>query len=235
MGAYGDGVKKATALQAGAHLAADVGTQQGEAHEDVALHEDTDRETALVALITAVAAGADAATADMIMAPAVPDMLSVDEGNKPFLVGHATGTQNYVCLPSDDDVKFKLFTPQATVFDGDGMEIGTHYFGPNPADDGAIRAAWQDSKDTSTIWGKLVHASADTEFVAPDAIAWLLVEVVGEAMGPSGGDTMMGATYIHRVNTGGGTAPATGCESSEDVGASAFVPYVADYVFYKAM
>lgn len=194
-------------------------------------------ETALAALITAVLVGAmpTAATADMIMPPTVPDMLSVDEENKPFLVGHAIGTQNYICLPSDDGVKFKLFTPQATVFDGGGMEIGTHYFGPNPADDGAIRAAWQDSKDTSTIWGKLVHASADTEFVAPDAIAWLLVEVVGEAMGPSGGDTMIGTTYIQRVNTTGGTAPATGCESSEDVGASAFVPYVADYVFYKVM
>ena len=194
-------------------------------------------EAALAALIAAGTMGAmpTAATADMIMAPAVPDTLSVAEGNKPFLVGHATGTQNYVCLPSDDGVKFKLFTPQATVFDDDGMEIGTHYFGPNPADDGAIRAAWQDSRDTSTIWGKLVRASGDTKFVAPDAIAWLLVEVVGEAMGPTGGDTMIGATFIQRVNTSAGTAPATGCESNEDLGTSAFVPYAADYVFYKAM
>ena len=188
---------------------------------------------ALAALVAGGLIGtATAAWADTMQK--VPETLKVDEGHTAFLVGHAVGTQNYVCLPSDDGVTFKLFTPQATVFDGDGMEIGTHYFGPNPVQDGAIRAAWQDSVDTSTIWGKLMRKSGDPEFVAPDAIAWLLVEVVGEAEGPSGGTALMGATYIQRVNTGGGKAPATGCASAEDIGASAFVPYTADYIFHRA-
>ena len=165
----------------------------------------------------------------------VPENLMVEAGHAPFLVGHAVGTQNYVCLPSGDGVAFKLFTPQATVFDADGMEIGTHYFGPNPSESDTIRAAWQDSDDTSTIWGKLMRKSGDPEFVDPDAIAWLLVEVVGEAEGPSGGTALTGATFIQRVNTGGGKAPASGCASMEDVGASAFVPYTADYIFHRAM
>ena len=41
-------------------------------------------------------------------------------------------------------------------------------------------------------------------------------------------------TFIQRLNTSGGIAPATGCTSPADVGKSAFVPYTTDYYFYKA-
>jgi hypothetical protein len=41
------------------------------------------------------------------------------------------------------------------------------------------------------------------------------------------------ATYIHRLNTAGGIAPATGCSQSVDVGSRIFVPYEADYFFYR--
>ena len=34
------------------------------------------------------------------------------------------------------------------------------------------------------------------------------------------------------VNTVGGSAPATGCAKSGDVGNKAFMPYTADYFFY---
>jgi len=39
--------------------------------------------------------------------------------------------------------------------------------------------------------------------------------------------------WNQRVNTTGGVAPSTGCESQADVGHRAFVPYTADYVFFK--
>jgi Protein of unknown function (DUF3455) len=42
---------------------------------------------------------------------------------------------------------------------------------------------------------------------------------------------MVATTFIQRVNTVGGKAPASGCPS---LGARTFVPYEADYVFYKA-
>src|SRR5206468_8055794 len=45
-----------------------------------------------------------------IAVPSVPDDITVPAGNKVFLVGHAIGTQNYVCLPSGEDLKFTLFT-----------------------------------------------------------------------------------------------------------------------------
>ena len=40
-------------------------------------------------------------------------------------------------------------------------------------------------------------------------------------------------TFIQRLNTAGGLAPSTGCASSSDVGREAFMPYTADYFFYK--
>jgi len=176
------------------------------------------------------------ARADQITPPAVPVKLQVAAGSKAFLVGHATGTQNYVCLPSGTGFAWTLFTPEATLFSDHFKQLTTHFFGvnPNPADNGAIRAAWQHSRDTSTVWAKLAldGSSTDPNFVRPGAIAWLLLDVVGTQEGPSGGDTLTVTTQIQRLNTSGGVAPATGCAQSTDVGKKAFVPYTADYFFY---
>jgi hypothetical protein len=151
-------------------------------------------------------------------------------------VGHAAGTQNYVCLPSGDTFRYALFTPQATLFNDDMEEIMTHYFGPNPDEGGTIRAAWQHSQDTSTVWGQVMpgNSSTDPNYVAPGAIAWLLVTIVGDQAGPTVGDKLTKTTYIQRVNTSGGVAPSTGCSSSGNIGNQAFVPYTTDYYFYKA-
>jgi Protein of unknown function (DUF3455) len=166
--------------------------------------------------------------------PPVPANIQAPAGTKLFLVGHAIGTQNYVCLPSGAGVKFVLFTPQATLFNDD-EQVTTHSFSPNPAEGGTIRATWQHSRDTSAVWGEVKpgHASADTAFVAPGAIPWLLVTVVGSQDGPTGGDKLTATTFIQRLNTSGGVAPSTGCSSPTDVGHQAFVPYTADYFFFK--
>jgi hypothetical protein len=155
-------------------------------------------------------------------------------------MGHAVGTQNYVCRPSGAGVAYMLFTPEATLFSEDGGQIITHYFSPNPDEpntdpkvvsDGMIRATWQ-HRDTSTIWAKL-HQPNGAVTVDPNAIAWLLLDVVGAQDGPTGGDKLTGTTYIQRLNTTGGLAPSTGCSSLTDVGNQAFVNYTADYFFYK--
>ncbi len=166
--------------------------------------------------------------------PPVPANIQVPAGNKLFLVGHAIGTQNYVCRPSGDGVKFVLFTPQATLF-SDGKQVTTHYFSPNPDEGGTIRATWQHSRDTSTVWGEVKpgNSSDDPAYVAPGAIPWLLVTAVGNQAGPDGGDMLTGTTFIQRLNTSGGAAPSTGCSSSTDVGKREFVPYTTDYFFYK--
>jgi len=110
----------------------------------------------------------------------------------------------------------------------------THYFSPNPDESGTVRATWQ-FKDTSTVWGRVFDgdSSSDPNFVAPGAIPWLKVTAVGHQNGPTGGDKLAVTTFIQRLNTTGGVAPSTGCSSSTDIGHQAFVPYTADYFFYR--
>jgi Protein of unknown function (DUF3455) len=158
------------------------------------------------------------------------DDIQVEAGNVPFLVGHGKGTQNYVCVPSGSGFAWTLFTPQATLFDDHDKQLITHFFSPNPHEDGKIRVTWEDSRDTSTVWGAVIgHKTVST-----DAIDWLLIQVekIGAQNGPTGGDTLTPTSFIQRVNTTGGLAPPTGCDSLANVGSKAFRPYTADYVFY---
>jgi Protein of unknown function (DUF3455) len=207
--------------------------------------------TALVMAFTA--ALAQAAHADSLTPPPVPAKLEVPVHNVVYLVGHAVGTQNYSCVPCDPTkpdcpfgVAWTLFTPQATLFDDQGEQIIHHFFSPNPLEpvsspfaNGIVRATWQHSRDTSTVWAKALQSatfSTDPDFVRSDAIAWVLLQVkdVGAQAGPTGGDKLTGTTFIQRVNTVKGLAPATGCEdAATDIGRQAFRPYRADYVFYK--
>ena len=178
------------------------------------------------------------AHARRVTPPPVPTVIQVPAGNKAFFEGHAVGTQNYSCLPSSTGVAWTLFGPQATLFDDDVKQVMTHFLSPNPFDNagaGMPRATWQHSRDTSTVWGLLVPgaSSTDPHFVAPGAIPWLLLQVVGAQDGPAGGDKLTPTTYIQRLNTSGGVAPSTGCTLSTDVGKRALVPYTADYFFFR--
>ena len=186
------------------------------------------------------------ARAEKVTPPPVPTEIQVPAGAKAFLEGHAVGTQNYICLPCPNATTpvalcpdasgfaWILFTPQATLFNDREEPRTTHFFSPNPSENGTIRAAWQHSRDTSIVWGGRAVPSSDPDFVAPNAIPWLLLPAAGVQDGPTGGDTLTATTFIHRLNTSGGVAPSTGCASSTDVGSKAFVPYTADYFFYKS-
>ena len=137
---------------------------------------------------------------------------------------------------------YSLFTPEATLFNDDLDQIITHFNSPNlnpspsPTPDvrGTIRATWESSKDTSTIWAKAIAQAdhtTDPSFVKQGAIAWVLLEVVGHMDGPNGGDRLSETTFVQRLNTHGGVAPSD-CASSADIGKRAFVPYRANYFFY---
>jgi len=186
---------------------------------------------AFAAALMAITPGT--AVAQRIAAPAVPTTLQIPAGNRPFLLGHATGTQNYICLPSGSGFNWTLVGPQATLFNDDDRQVITHFLSPNPDEGGLARATWQDSRDTSAVWARAIASSTDPTFVAAGAIPWLLLQVVGNEDGPDDGDRLTRATYVHRVNTAGGPAPSTGCAQASDVGARAFAPYLADYIFYR--
>jgi len=195
--------------------------------------------TALIAALTL----SQTAFADEIQLPAVPDDLRPPPGNVAFLKGAAIGTQNYACTPQGTGFAWVLFTPEATLFNNVDKQSITHFFGPNPQEpnsdprvvsSGTIRAAWQ-HRDTSTVWARvfpLSQPSFDPRFVRPNSVPWLLLDARGVQEGPNGGDTLTRTTFIQRVNTDGGVAPATGCSQASDVGKKAFIPYTADYFFF---
>jgi len=183
------------------------------------------------ALFTVVtAASSPAAERDSLTPPPVPFEIHVD--GDLFLIGHGVGTQNYVCLPSSTGFAFSLFTPEATLFTDDAGQLTTHFFSPDrdPRDFGAIRVTWEHSRDTSTIWGAVTGQAT----VSKDAINWLRVEIKGALPGPTGGDKLTPTTFVQRINTVGGLAPAADCVGATDVGKRAFVPYTADYLFFKS-
>jgi hypothetical protein len=185
-------------------------------------------------IVAALAVAAPfAAMATNIEPPKVPDTVAAPAGSKAFLIGHAVGTQNYICLPDGAGAKWVLFGPQATVFDDHGRQLMTHFLSPNPAESNAPRATWMDSDRTSSVWAIKVAESDDPRFVEPGAIKWLLLNVMGTEQGTQRNDRLMKTTAIHRVNTSGGVAPASECTLAGDVGKTKFVPYTADYVFYK--
>jgi hypothetical protein len=190
--------------------------------------------TSLVALVAAsVVALPRPSHAGGIEPPAVPADLVVSSEHRPYLVGHAIGTQNYVCAPKGDGFAWKPFGPQATLFDEHGHQLTTHYLSPNPDEAGKARPTWQHSRDTSAVWANPVEDSTDPEYVEPGAIPWLKLEIVGRTRGV-GGRRLTDTTFIQRVNTVGGVAPATGCSEAGHLGERALVPYETDYVFYKA-
>jgi hypothetical protein len=180
------------------------------------------------ALIVTLAIAPNAA-AQVVTPPAVPANLEVPDGNIPYLIARADGTQNYVCLPTSSGYTWTFFGPQATLFVDVDQQVTTHFLSPNPAESGTPRATWQHSGDTSTVWAVAIANSTDASFVASGAIPWLLLRVVGSEVD----GTLTGTTYIQRVNTAGGIAPVTGCKSAKDTGKKALVPYTTDYVFYR--
>ncbi len=177
--------------------------------------------------------------AQNIATPNVPADIRVPAGHSAYLRLHAIGTQNYVCLPSASGLAWKFQGPQATLYlsyrwMGNTVlqQAATHYLSPNPVESGApARATWQSSSDTSSVWAKKIAESSDSAYVAPGAIPWFLLQTVGTQAGPGGGTLLAQTTYLQRIDTSGGLIPQGACP---EPGAIQFVPYKADYVFYRA-
>jgi hypothetical protein len=101
--------------------------------------------------------------------------------------------------------------PDATFENAAGLQ-GKHYAGPT----------WECTNDGSKVVGKKI---ADHSSPATDAIPWLLLT----ASSHDGAGVLSTVTFIQRVNTAGGKAPAAvvGKEGDE-----VRVPYTAEYIFY---
>jgi hypothetical protein len=195
------------------------------------------KRTALTAVLATTVSGAASAAlaADRITPPAVPSNIEVPDGYKPILRGHAVGTQNYICAPAatPTGVDWLFIGPQATVFDGYGQQILTHFLSKNPFLDDVLHATWQHSRDSSVVWAKKRTGSTDPDYVAADAIEWLLLDVSGAQVGPSGGEKVSNALLVQRVNTVGGLKPPAAECTPSTLNSRRLVDYEADYYFYQ--
>jgi hypothetical protein len=151
--------------------------------------------------------------------PAVADLapdlgpcpaLQAPTGNKVSSHVYAEGVQIYRW----DGASWVFVAPEAQLFaqaGGKGL-VGTHYAGPT----------WQ-----SLSGGKVVGAVLERCTPNASAIPWLLLSAVSS----EGPGIFQGTTFIQRVNTVGGLAPAS---PGSFVGEEARVPYSTEYFFYRA-
>jgi hypothetical protein len=144
----------------------------------------------------------------------VPAAIQVPAGAK--LVAHlrGTGDQVYKCTASGTAYSWTLQKPDAKLKETSGAEAGTHGAGPS----------WT-AKDGSTVNAKKV-AQADAS--AADAVPLLLLEATSTA----GKGRFSDVTYIQRLGTKGGKAPAAGCDATH-AGAESRAGYSAEYYFYS--
>src|SRR6476620_265938 len=110
--------------------------------------------------------------------PSVPDTIAVPEGNTPYLIGHAFGSQGYTCLPTatGGTAWNPTARPEATLFSdllGQQFQIITHFQSINekPKPDVIVplsgNATWQSSFDSSRVWAvKVAGIDAGTDPVS---------------------------------------------------------------------
>ena len=93
--------------------------------------------------------------------------------------------------------------------------IGTHFIGPT----------WQGNDGSSVAAAKVAAAPID-----PTAVPWLLLKAVSHAAEDG---RFSDVTWVQRLSTVGGIAPADACDATHNLGAVVQVPYSADYFFYE--
>jgi hypothetical protein len=199
------------------------------------------------ALVLGCAFGTITHAAAQVTPPPTPDTIAVPEGNSSYLVGHAFGSQGYTCLPTSTGGTAwnPSARPAATLFTdlfGQEFQIITHFqsINANPNANATLpvplsgNATWQASLDSSRVWmvkKNGIDAGSDAASCPNSgSIQCLLLQSVGNAKGPTGGNLLAKTTFIQRLNTRGGAVPTTACA----VGQTQLVPYTADYFFYRA-
>ncbi|WP_330288151.1 DUF3455 domain-containing protein [Streptomyces sp. NBC_00576] len=138
-----------------------------------------------------------------------PAALKVPDGNRLTGVFSAEGVQTYTCT----DGAWKLLEPAATLWaknDHSRRAVALHSRGP----------VW-----VSTVDGSAVNAAA----VANSPKTGTIPELLLKSTATRGTGVFADVSYIQRLNTRGGVAPAAACTGTDQVS----VPYSATYTFYK--
>lgn len=148
---------------------------------------------------------------------ALPATVQVPAGHQVAMQTVGVGKITYECKAKKDmsGHEWVFGGPDAVLNDRGGMQVGT-YVGPP--------ATWA-SRDGSAV-------TATQVAVAPAGAGNIPYQLV-KANPATGSGAMQGVSYIQRVATQGGVAPMSACGAS-NLGAKQWVPYQADYIFWKA-
>ena len=159
----------------------------------------------------------------------IPSARAADDDNRaPDL---PTGLCQQLQAPAGNQVAFHVYAVGVQVYKWNGSawvfvgpvanlfadhnyrgQVGTHYAGPT----------WESNSGSKVVGRRVKDCAPDA-----NAIPWLLLETVSND-GPGIFDRV---TYIQRVNTTGGLAPAS---PGSFAGEEARVPYTTEYYFYRA-
>ncbi len=148
----------------------------------------------------------------------LPPAVQVPAGHQVVMEAAAAGDISYECRAKRDmagQFEWVFVGPDAGMRDRQGKRIG-RYYGPP--------ATWE-AIDGSKVTGTQVA-------VAPAGMADIALQLV-KANPAMGAGMMQGTSYIQRVNTRGGVAPAIACAAS-NAGQKTLVKYSADYIFWRA-
>jgi hypothetical protein len=161
---------------------------------------------------------AGSATAQGMYTESVPANLAPPDGSVLLFELQAGGVQIYTCAAKPDDATAFVWTfkaPEAELINSQGIVAGHHFGGPT----------WEGFDGSSVVGNVLERADS------PDAgsIPWLLLEAKDHA----GTGVFSTITYVQRLDTVGGVAPADGCDSSH-ADDEVRQPYQATYAFYYA-
>ena len=149
----------------------------------------------------------------------LPAAVQVPAGNKVAMEAVGMGDITYECRAKTgaaDQYEWVFVGPDAKLMDRSGKQVGKYYGPP---------ATWENT-DGSKV-------TATQVAVSPAAAGSIPLQLV-KANPAMGSGMMSGTTYIQRVATRGGVAPALPCVAS-GVGTKQIVKYQADYIFYRAL
>ena len=182
------------------------------------MHKSTPTALAFAAVLGLSACANMAPPAPMFSQAALPDAVKVPAGHKVVMETVGVGEITYECRAKANMAgafEWVFVGPKADLNSRAGAKQGT-YFGPP--------ATWVAS-DGSRFTGTQVAVSPHTAGNIP-----LQLVKANPASGPG---AMMDVTYVQRVATQGGVAPAMACDAGS-VGRKEVVKYQADYIFWKA-
>ena len=148
----------------------------------------------------------------------LPTAVQVPAGQRIAMETVGAGDITYECRAKKDmpsAFEWVFVGPDAKLMDRSGKVVG-RYYGPP--------ATWE-SNDGSKV-------TATQLAVAPASAGNIPLQLV-KANPATGMGAMQGVTYIQRVATQGGVAPAAACTAA-NAGQKQVVKYQADYIIWKA-